>query len=149
LATFKTTLLQGESKNVTGIVVPPEIIEGLGGGKRAPVKVTLNGYSYRSTIAVMGGKYMVGVAAEHREKAGVKGGDKIEVKLELDTAPREVAVPPDLAAALKKAKARDAFDALAYTYRKEFVRAIEEAKAPETRLRRIDKAVQQTLEKKK
>ena len=149
MASFKTTLLQGESKNVTGIVVPPEIIEGLGGGKRAPVKVTLNGYSYRSTVAVMGGKFMVGVAAEHREKAGVKGGDKIEVRLELDNAPREVAVPADLAAALKKARARDAFDALAYTYRKEYVRAIEEAKAPETRLRRIEKAVQQTLEKKK
>jgi hypothetical protein len=149
LASFKTTLLQGERKNVTGIVIPPEIIEGLGGGKRAPVKVTLNGYSYRSTIAVMGGKYMVGVAAEHRDKAGVKGGDKIEVKLEIDSAPREVAVPADLAAALKKAKARDTFDALAYTYRKEYVRAIEEAKAPETRLRRIEKAVKQTLEKKK
>ena len=146
---FKTTLLQGEKMNVTGIVVPAEIVEGLGGGKRAPVKVTINGYSYRNTIAVMGGKYMIGVAAEHREKAKVKGGDKIEVSLELDTAPREVEVPADLAAALKKAKARETFDGLAYTHRKEHVRAIAEAKAPETRQRRIDNAVKKVLEAKK
>src|SRR6185312_14942464 len=132
LVKFTTKLFQGKSKNVTGIVIPPEIIERLGGGKRAPVKVTLNGYTYRNTVAVMGGKFMLGVAAEHREKAGVKGGDTIEVRLELETDPREVSVPADLAAALKIAEARDAFDALAYTYRKEHVRSIEEAKAPET-----------------
>ena len=146
---FTTKLFQGKRKNVTGIVIPPEIIDRLGGGKRAPVKVTINGYTYRNTVAVMGGKYMVGVAAEHREKAGVKGGDTIEVRLELDTDPREVSVPADLAAALKNAKARDAFDALAYSYRKEHVRSIEEAKAPETRLRRIEKAVQNALDKKR
>ena len=148
MARFKTTLLQGETKNVAGIVIPPEIVEGLGGGKRAPVKVTINGYTYRNTVAVMGGKFMVGVASEHREKAKVKGGDKIEVTLELDTAPREVEVPKDLAAALKKAKAREAFDKLAYSHRKEHVRAILEAKAPETRLRRIEKAVAMVLAKK-
>src|SRR6185312_6468865 len=143
-----TKLFQGKSKNVTGIVIPPEMIDRLGGSKLALVKVTLNGYTYRNTVAVMGGKYMVGVAAEHREKAGVKGGDTIEVRLELDSDPHEVSVPPDLAAALKKAKARDAFDGLAYTYRKEHVRSIEEAKAPQTRLRRIEKAVQNALDKK-
>jgi hypothetical protein len=145
---FKTTLLQAKGMNATGIEIPPEIVEGLGAGKKPPVKVTIKGYTYRNTVAVMGGKYMVGVAAEHREKAGVKGGDKIEVTLELDTAPREVEVPNDFAAALKKAKAREAFDKLAYTHRKEHVRAIEEAKAPETRLRRIEKAVAMVLAKK-
>jgi hypothetical protein len=144
---FKTTLLQAKGMNATGIEIPPEIVEGLGAGKKPPVKVTIKGYTYRNTVAVMGGKYMVGVAAEHREKAGVKGGDKVEVTLELDTAPREVEVPKDLAAALKKAGARAAFDKLAFSHRKEHVRAIEEAKAPETRMRRIEKAVAMVLAK--
>ncbi len=142
---FKTLLVQGESKNVTGIVIPTAVVEALGGGKRAPVKVTINGYSYRSTLAVMGGKCMVGVAAEHRGKANVKGGDIVVVELVLDSATRGVEVPADLAAALKKANARAAFDALAYSHRKEHVRAIDEAKAPETRLRRIEKTVQKVL----
>ena len=144
---FKTTLVQAEGMNATGIIVPPEIVEKLGGGKRAPVRVTINGYTYRSTVFVMGGKFLVGVAAEHRVKAKVKGGDKIEVTLELDDAPRTVELPADLAAALKKAKARAAFDALSFTHRKEHVRAIEEAKAPETRARRIAKAVEKVLAK--
>ncbi len=139
---FTTTLMQGESKNVTGIVVPEEIVASLGGGKRAPVKVTINGYTFRNTVAVMGGKFMVGVAAEHREKANVKGGDRIVVELQLDTSPREVAVPADFATALKKAKVLQVFETLAYTYRKEHVRSIEDAKTPETRQRRIEKAVQ-------
>ena len=149
MAKFKTTVLQGESKNVAGIVVPSEIVEQFAAGKRPPVKVTINGYSYRNTIAVMGGKYMVGIAAEHREKSGVKGGDKIEVTLDLDTAPREVEVPKDLAAALKKARALQGFEQLSFTHRKEHVRAIEEAKAPETRARRIEKAVAMVLAKQK
>jgi hypothetical protein len=134
---FTTTLLQGERKNVVGIVVPTAIVEGLGGGKRAPVKVTLKGYSYRSTLAVMGGSVMVGVAAEHRQAAGVEGGQTLEVQIELDTAPRTVEVPPDLAAALDEAGVRAAFDALAVSHRKEHVRSINEAKAAETRQRRI------------
>ena len=138
---FKTTLRQGKTKNVTGIVVPDDVVCALGGGKRAPVKITINGYSYRNTLAVMGGKSMVGVAAEHRDKAKVKGGDKIEVEIVLDKSPRTVALPADLAAALKRAKVSAQFDALAPSRRKEFVRAIEEAKAPETRERRIAKAV--------
>jgi bifunctional DNA-binding transcriptional regulator/antitoxin component of YhaV-PrlF toxin-antitoxin module len=146
---FKTTLFQAEGMNATGIVIPPEVIEKLGGGKRAAVKVTINGYTYRNTTAVMGGKHMVGVAKEHREAAGIKGGDRIEVTLELDAAPREVDVPDDFAAALKKAKARPAFDKLAYSHRKEHVRAILEAKAPETRARRIEKAVEKVLAGKK
>ena len=149
MPTFTTKVLQGASKNVTGIVVPPAIVEQLAAGRKPPVKVTINGYTYRNTVAVMGGTYVVGIAAEHREKSGVKAGDTIEVILDLDTAPRTVDVPKDLAAALKKSGARKAFDALAYTHRKEHVRAIEEAKAPDTRTRRIEKAVAMVLAKQK
>ena len=148
MPTFKTTVLQAQDMNATGIVVPEAVVEKLGTGKRPKVRVTLNGYTYRSTVAVMGGQFMLPLAAEHRAKAGVAGGDKVTVTLELDTAPRDVEVPKDLAAALKKAGARTAFDALAFTHRKEHVRAIEEAKAPETRARRIEKAVQMVLAKK-
>ena len=142
---FTTTLLQGERKNVVGIVVPTAIVEALGDGKRAPVKVTINGYTYRNTLAVMGGDVMVGVAAEHREAAGVEGGQTVEIDIELDTAPRTVEVPPDLAAALDQAGARAAFDALAVSYRKEHVRGVNEAKAAETRQRRIAAVVQKVL----
>src|SRR3712207_4820847 len=97
---FRTEIRQGESKNVTGIEVPPDVVQALGAGKRPSVKVTINGYTYRSTVAVMGGRYMVGVSAETRDKAKVAGGDVVDVELELDTAPREVSVPADFAEAL-------------------------------------------------
>ena len=141
MATFKTTVLKADDMNATGLPVPSAVIDKLGGGKRAKVTVTLQGYTYRSTVAVYGGDFFLPLAAVHREAAGVKAGQPVQVTVELDTAPREVEVPKDLAAALKKAGARAAFDALAFTHRKEHVRAIEEAKAPETRARRIDKAV--------
>lgn len=138
---FKVTLRKAEAMDAMGIEVPPAIVEGFGQGKRPKVTVTLNGYTYRSTVAVMGGKFMLPLAKVHREASGVKDGAKVEVTLELDTAPREVEVPKDFAAAMKKAGLRAAFDAQAFTHRKEHVRAIEEAKAPETRLRRIEKAL--------
>jgi hypothetical protein len=139
---FKTKLKQAEGMDAVGIEIPAAIVEALGQGKRPKVKVTLKGYAYRSTVAVMGGKYMVGVAKVHRDAAGVKGGDTVEVTLELDDAPRVVEVPKDLAAALKASKMREAFDKLAYTHRKEHVRAIEEAKKPETRTKRIERCVE-------
>ena len=145
---FKTTIMQAEEKNAMGIVVPADVVEKLGQGKKPKVVVTLKGYSYRSTIFVMGGEFQLPLAKEHREKAGVKGGEKVEVTLEVDAEPREVEVPKDLAAALKKAGATAGFAALSFTYRKENVRAIEEAKAPETRARRIAKAVEMALAKK-
>jgi hypothetical protein len=145
---FKTTILLAEDMNATGIVVPDDVVAKLGQGKKPKVVVSLKGYSYRSTVAVMGGKFMLPLAKEHRDKAGVKGGDKVEVTLEVDDAPREVEVPKDLAAALKRAGARAAFDKLAFTHRKEHVRSIEEAKAAETRTRRIEKAVAMVLAKK-
>ncbi len=141
MTTFTTTLVQ--SGNNVGIDVPEEIVLGFGAGKRVPVKVTINGYSYGSTIAVMGGKYMVGVAAVHRAAAGVAGGEEHEVTIEHDLAPRTVEVPPDLAAALAHAGARDRFDALAYSYRKEHVRSVVDAKAEATRQRRVAKIVAQ------
>ena len=145
---FKTTLRVATDMDAMGIEVPSAIVEGFGQGKRPRVSVTLKGYTYRSTVALMGGKFMLPLAKVHREAAGVTGGDKVEVTLELDAAPREVEVPKDLAAALKKAGVRAAFDKLAFTHRKEHVRAIEEAKAPETRARRIERAVAMALAKK-
>ena len=138
---FKTTIMQAEGMDATGIVVPDAVVEKLASGKRPKVAVTLNGYTYRSTVAVMGGQFMLPLAKAHREAAGVKPGQKVEITLELDTAPREVEIPKDFAAALKKAGLRAAFDKLAFTHRKEHIRAIEEAKAAETRARRIDKAL--------
>lgn len=146
---FKTVIFQADDMNATGINVPDEVVEKMGAGKKPKVTVTLKGYTYRSTVFFMGGKFMLPLAQEHRSAAGVKGGDKVEVSLELDTAPREVAVPKDLAAALKKAGLTKDFAALAFTHRKEHVRSIEEAKAPETRLRRIEKAVAMVESKKK
>jgi Bacteriocin-protection, YdeI or OmpD-Associated/Domain of unknown function (DUF1905) len=147
---FKVTMRKAEKMDAMGIEVPAAIVEGFGQGKRPKVTVTLKGYTYRSTVAVMGGKFLLPLAKEHRQKAGVKDVDeKAEITLELDTAPREVDVPKDLAAALKKAGLTKDFAALAFTHRKEHVRAIEEAKAPETRLRRIEKAVAMVRAKKK
>jgi len=124
--------------NNTGIEVPPEVIEALGAGKRPPVVVVVNGYEYRSTVAVMGGRFMISFSSDKRAATGIAGGDPIVVDLELDTAPRTVEVPADLAAALEAAGARAAFDALSPSARKAHVTAVEGAKAAETRQRRID-----------
>jgi Bacteriocin-protection, YdeI or OmpD-Associated/Domain of unknown function (DUF1905) len=138
---FHTTILQG-AKTATGIQVPDEVVAALGSGRRPPVKVTINGYTYRSTVAVMGGAYMVGVSAEHRAGAGVAGGDEVDVDLELDTAPREVEVPPDLAAALDaEPAARSTFDGLSYSNRSWHVLQVTGAKTEETRQRRIARSV--------
>ena len=139
MPTFTTTVLQ--DGNNTGIEVPEEIVLGFGAGKRVPVVVTLNGHTWRSTVAVYGGKYLLGIAKVNREAAGVSGGESHEITLEHDTAERTVEVPGDLAAALADAGVRAAFDALAFTYRKEHVRSVEEAKAQATRERRIAKVV--------
>jgi hypothetical protein len=136
--TFVTTLLQEEGKNATGISVPAEVVAALGTQKRPPVKVSINGYTYRTTIAAYGEVFMLPVNAEHRKAAGVQAGDALEVTLELDVEPRTVEVPEDLTAALaEKPGAAAAFDTLAYSRRKEFVRQVEEAKTQETRERRI------------
>jgi bacteriocin resistance YdeI/OmpD-like protein/uncharacterized protein DUF1905 len=138
---FQTTILQS-GKTATGIEVPEEVIQALGAGKRPAVKVTINGFTYRSTIAVYGGVYMVGVNAENRAGAGVAGGDEVEVEIELDTEPREVNVPADFAAALDaEPAARATFDSLSYSNRSWHVLSVEGAKTDETRQRRIAKSV--------
>lgn len=140
---FKTTL-DSAGKNAAGFRVPPEVVEALGKGKRPPVVVTINGYSYRNTVAVYGDEFLIGVAQEHRAPAGVKPGDEIEVDLELDTAPREVELPADFAAALDAApEARRAFESLSYSNKRRFTLSIEAAKSEETRKRRIEKSVSQ------
>jgi hypothetical protein len=136
--TFRTTLLSN-GKTATGVAVPPDVVERLGAGKRPPVRVTIGGHTYRSTVAVLGGVFMLGVSAENRAKAGVAAGDEVEVTLDLDTAPREVTVPDDLAAALDEG-ARAFFDGLSPSLRQWHVASIEGAKTAETRQRRVEKS---------
>lgn len=127
-----------QTGNNTGIEVPADVVEALGGGKRAPVVVTVNGYEYRSTIASMGGKFLLPFSAERRSESGIGGGDAIEVELVLDTAPRVVELPGDLRAALDaSAVAGAAWQKLAYSHQKAHVTAVLGAKADETRVRRI------------
>ena len=138
---FRTTIRQS-GKTATGIEVPQEVVEALGSGRRPAVKVTINGYTYRSTVAVMGGVSMVSVSAENRAGAGVAGGDEVDVELELDTGPREVTVPADLAAALDaEPAARRTFDGLSYSNQSWHVLQVDGAKTDETRQRRIARSV--------
>ena len=137
---FRATVELG-GKTATGIEVPEEVVEGLGSHKRPPVRVTIRDYTYRSTVARMGGRFLLPVSAEVRKGAGVAAGDDVEVDVVLDDAPREVTLPDDLAAALEAAGARARFDAQNFTARKEAVRGVEEAKAAATRERRIAKVV--------
>jgi antitoxin component of MazEF toxin-antitoxin module len=134
---FRATIEQS-GKTATGIRVPPEVVDQLGAGKRPAVRVTINGYTYRTTIGVMGGVSMLPLSAEHRQAAGLAAGDEVEVELELDTEPREVIVPADLAAALEEdASAQRAFNQLSYSARRRHVLSVEGARTPETRGRRI------------
>ena len=141
-ATFTTVVEQAEGMNATGLPVPADVVASLGPGKKPKVKVSLNGYTYRSTVAAYGDVYMLPLSAAHREAAGVTANDRVDVTIELDLEPRTVDVPEDLALALSaKPGARASFDALAYSRRKEHVRQVEEAKAAETRIRRIERIV--------
>jgi hypothetical protein len=138
---FHTTV-RVAGKTATGIVIPEEVVESLGSSKKPAVRVTINGYTYCSTVATVNAQYMVGVSADVREKAGVAGGDAVDVDIELDTEPREVTVPTDFAAALDRdPEARRFFDGLNYSNKRRHVTLIEDAKTPETRQRRIEKAV--------
>ena len=125
----------------TGIPVPPEVLERLGGGKRPAVLVEVNGYRYASTVGTMGGQSLIPFSAEHRGESGIEGGDDLEVGISLDSDPRDTPVPGDLAAALEAEGLTGAFAKLAPSHRKAHIVAVESAKAPETRQRRIDAAV--------
>ena len=111
------------------------------GSARPKVSVTFDGVPYRGTIAPMGGVSLIGILKDIRTKIGKDIGDKVRVTVDLDTAPREVALPDDVRAALRKAKLEAAFEQLSYTHRKEHINAIEEAKQPPTRARRIEKMI--------
>jgi hypothetical protein len=126
----------------TGIPVPPEVLARLGGGKRPPVLVEVNGYRYAGTVGAMGGQALISFSAEHRAASGIGGGDDLEVGLTLDRSPREVVVPADLAAALQEAGLTEAFDRLPPSHRKAHVTAVESAKGADTRRRRIEAAVE-------
>jgi Bacteriocin-protection, YdeI or OmpD-Associated/Domain of unknown function (DUF1905) len=133
---FSTTMFQ--DGNNTGIEVPADVVAALDAGKRPPVVINVNRYEYRSTVAPMGGRYLLPFSAERRRESGFNGGDAIDVELALDTAPRTVEVPADLRAALDASPtAAAAWEKLSYTYRKEHARSVLDAKKAETRTRRI------------
>jgi len=134
------TEIQTAGKTATGIEIPPDVITKLGTSKKPAVQVTLKGYTYRSTVAVMGGKFMVSVSADVREKAGVAGGETVDVQIQLDTEPREVELPPQLVAILSKdAEAKANFEKLSYSKKKVHALAITTAKTAETLAKRIAK----------
>jgi hypothetical protein len=141
---FHTTiLLMG---NNTGIVVPASVVDELGGGKKPAVVVTIGAFNYRSSIASMGGQFLIPLSAERRAQSGLKGGEAIEVDLQLDAAPRVVDLPKDFQAALTaNPGAQAAFDKLSYSNKSAHVLAINGAKAAETRQRRIDGAIAKLL----
>lgn len=136
---FRGTV-QLDGKAATGIRVPEEIVEALGGGNRPRVRVTLAGYGYQTTVGRMRGEFLFPVSAALREQAGVAAGEEVEVGIELDTAPRELEIPAELAAALDgNATAREAFERLSYSNKKRHALAVEGAKTEETRQRRLAK----------
>jgi Bacteriocin-protection, YdeI or OmpD-Associated/Domain of unknown function (DUF1905) len=138
---FRATL-ESNGKTATGIRVPPEVVAALGPSRKPAVRVTIAGHTYRSTIATRSGVFLLGVSAENRQAAGVAAGDELDVELELDTEPREVTVPPELAGALEAdAQASRFFDTLTHSQKQWYVLPIEQAKAVETRERRIAKAI--------
>ncbi|QLY31696.1 YdeI/OmpD-associated family protein [Nocardia huaxiensis] len=125
-----------------GLEVPPEVVEALGEGARPPVTITINGHTWKSRVALMRGRYLLGLSNANRQAAGVEIGEEVEVDLELDTEPRVIVEPADFTAALDADPvARAAYDKLAYSRKREHVHAIESAKKPETRQRRIEKAI--------
>jgi bacteriocin resistance YdeI/OmpD-like protein/uncharacterized protein DUF1905 len=138
---FRATI-QLNGKTATGIPVPAEVVEELGKGKRPPVQVTIGAHTYRSTVAAYGDVFMLPLSAEHRTAAGVSAGDEVEVEVTLDTAPREVEVPEDFAAALAAEPSAEAFfGGLSYSQQRWHVDSIKGAKTAETRQRRIDRSI--------
>jgi hypothetical protein len=141
---FQTTMFQ--TGNNTGIEVPAEVLEALGGGRRPAVRVTLGDYSFASTVGAMGGRSLIPFSAEKRRLTGIGGGDALQVDIELDTSSREMPVPADLAGALESAAVTADFAALAPSARKAHIVSVDGAKAEATRARRIDGIVQKLLQ---
>jgi hypothetical protein len=137
MSTTFTTTVRAMTEKATTLPVPAEAVAALGPQKKPRVKVSVGGYTFRSTVQVYGGEFLLPFSAADRAAAGVQAGDQVEVTLELDLEPRTVEVPADLAAALADAGMTETFADLAYSTRKEHVRQVEEAKTPETRQRRI------------
>jgi hypothetical protein len=149
MTTFRATVELG-GKTATGIEVPAEVVEALGAGRKPAVSVTIGGHTYRSTIAARGDRFLLPVSAENRAAAGVAAGDEVEVRVELDTAPRVVDVPADLATALDADPDAGAFfDSLSFSHKRAYVEPIEAAKKPETRQRRVEKTLAMLREKRK
>ncbi len=129
--------------NNTGFEIPEAFVEELGGGKKPKVSVTVNGFTYRSSIARMGGQYLLGVSKERREAAGVVGGEVLEIDIELDTVPRVIDVPPALAEAfVDNSKAKVFWDSMSYSNQRWHAEQIDGAKTEETRARRVAKSVE-------
>jgi hypothetical protein len=130
------------AERMRGLEVPPQVVEALGGGARPRVLITVNGHSWKSMVAIMRGRHLIGLSNANRQAAGLVVGEEVEVDLELNTEPAVVAEPEDFARALDADPvARDAWDRLAHSHKREHVLAIESAKKPETRIRRIEKAL--------
>jgi hypothetical protein len=143
---FRATV-QLDGKTATGVNVPAEVMDGLGGGKRPAVRVTIKGHTYSSTVGIMRGVAKIPISAENRKAAGVDAGDEVDVEVELDESPREVAVPTDLKEALRgEAEAERCFNGLSPSRKKAYVTWIEQAKKTETRERRVTQAVTELSE---
>lgn len=134
--------LEATGKTTTGFHVPDSVVEELGGGGHPKVTVTVNGFTFRTSIAKMGGRYLLGVSGERRKEAGVAAGQVFDVEVELDTAPRELEVPEDLAAALAAdPRAKEFWDTLSHSKRSWHVHQVTSAKKAETRAARVEKSV--------
>lgn len=144
-----TTIAQPNPGGVLFVEIPEAVVKKLGAGKRVPVRVTLNGAKYRSTIAVYGGRYYLPARKDVRDAAKLVPGGRARVSLEVDTATRTVDVPEDLAHALSGAKLRAAFDTFSFSHRREFVAWLTSAKRAETRAARIPKVLAQVRAKAK
>ena len=139
---FRSTVEPPEP--MRGLEVPEDVVRALGAGKRPNVTITINGHSWRSRVAIMRGRYLIGLSTANRTSARVSTGDTIDVDVELDTAPRLAVEPEDLTSALRRdPRARAAYDALSESRRREIVRNIDSAKKPETRVRRINATLTQ------
>lgn len=139
--TYTTTILG--FGNHAAIEIPLKNLEELGGSKRSPLKITLNNYTYQSTATVMDSRCLVVFPTKDRNASGVASGDTLEVTLELDEGYREVVMPMELVEALRKHDLEKTFHDLTYSTRKEFARQVTEAKAEETKARRVEKIIEQ------